>query len=127
MTCTVDAKSSNQKSHINNSNDSTLKFTKEELADCFDLKEGVACDTKIKVGTDWPDYDQSNLTFVQSNDSSLFAVATKIPEILSFVHLTGRKVSNLYCELEQIERTENHSNRSEPTTYESDCEENEFF
>ena len=34
---------------------SSEKFTKEELADCFTLKE-CACDTKKKVGKTWPDY-----------------------------------------------------------------------
>jgi SNF2 family DNA or RNA helicase len=31
-------------------------FTKEELRDCFTLKEGCACDTKRKLGSKWPEY-----------------------------------------------------------------------
>jgi hypothetical protein len=36
-------------------------FTKEELRDCFTLKEGCDCDTKSKVGTQWPHYGTLDL------------------------------------------------------------------
>jgi hypothetical protein len=35
---------------------SSTGFTKEELQDCFTLKEGCACDTKRKCGQRWPKY-----------------------------------------------------------------------
>jgi hypothetical protein len=31
-------------------------FTKEEIRDCFTLKEDCDCDTKLKVGNRWPSY-----------------------------------------------------------------------
>ena len=31
------------------------KFTKEELRDCFTLKD-IDCDTKVKLGDRWPSY-----------------------------------------------------------------------
>ena len=34
---------------------SSERFTKEELADCFALKDGT-CDTKQKLGKTWLDY-----------------------------------------------------------------------
>mmetsp|Transcript_26901 Transcript_26901/g.40189 ORF Transcript_26901/g.40189 Transcript_26901/m.40189 type:complete len:350 (-) Transcript_26901:559-1608(-) len=36
----------------------SARFTKEELRDCFTLKEGCACDTKQKVGMNWSDYGE---------------------------------------------------------------------
>jgi SNF2 family DNA or RNA helicase len=33
-------------------------FTKEELRDCFTLKEGIDCDTKLKLGNLWPAYGE---------------------------------------------------------------------
>lgn len=40
---------------------SSAKFTKEELRDCFTLKEDCDCDTKRKVGKLWPDYGTSSI------------------------------------------------------------------
>jgi hypothetical protein len=31
-------------------------FTKEEIRDCFTLKDGCDCDTKQKLGNKWNDY-----------------------------------------------------------------------
>lgn len=36
---------------------SNEKFTKEELKDCFTLKDSD-CDTKYKLGQTWPDYGE---------------------------------------------------------------------
>jgi hypothetical protein len=35
----------------------TASFSKEELRDCFTLKEGIKCDTKRKLGNTWSDYE----------------------------------------------------------------------
>lgn len=35
---------------------STASFSKEELRDCFTLKQGCRCDTKRKLGKKWSDY-----------------------------------------------------------------------
>ncbi|KAL7523346.1 hypothetical protein ACHAXR_000785, partial [Thalassiosira sp. AJA248-18] len=34
----------------------TASFSKEELRDCFTLKDGCKCDTKQKLGNKWSDY-----------------------------------------------------------------------
>ena len=33
---------------VDSSDGNDAKFSKEELAECFDLKENIACDTKVK-------------------------------------------------------------------------------
>jgi hypothetical protein len=38
---------------------SSARFTKEELKDCFTLKEDCDCDTKRKIGKRWPEYGKS--------------------------------------------------------------------
>ena len=47
-TITVDGSSSAESS--------SARFTKDELRDCFTLKEDCDCDTKRKVGKGWPEY-----------------------------------------------------------------------
>jgi len=47
-TITVDGSSSAESS--------SARFTKEELRDCFTLKEDCDCDTKRKVGERWAEY-----------------------------------------------------------------------
>ena len=37
------------------------QFTKEELQDCFTLKEGCDCDTKQKIGKNWTSYGELKL------------------------------------------------------------------
>ena len=78
---TVDAGGRKQKS-------SAGKFTKEELADCFTLKECL-CDTKTKLGQKWPDYN--GVQCLQSDDKPLRAVAATIPETLGFVHIVNEE------------------------------------
>ena len=63
-----------------------LGFTKEELKDCFTLKN-VACDTKTKMGRSWPGYEGP--TSIVSNgcdDAPLLQVASISPELV-FVHV----------------------------------------
>jgi len=52
-TITVDGSSS--------ADSSSARFTKEELRDCFTLKEDCDCDTKRKVGKRWPEYGKSGI------------------------------------------------------------------
>jgi hypothetical protein len=61
------------------------KFTKEEIADCFTLKdENCKCDTQRKVSS-WPDkYDIS-----ECSDEPLLQTAKLLPSILSYVHLVN--------------------------------------
>jgi DNA repair and recombination protein RAD54 and RAD54-like protein len=62
---------------------STGKFTKEELVDCFTLKKDCDCDTKDKVGKQWPEYDGSE---------SLLDIASSMSDVLSFVHIVDDEV-----------------------------------
>lgn len=90
---------------------SSAKFTKEELRDCFTLKEDCDCDTKRKVGKHWPEYGKPSfytryirVTVVQTisiltaggakgltaqgcDDAPLLSVANDQSETLSFVHV----------------------------------------
>ena len=69
-------------------NETEAKFSKEELAGCFDLKENSICDTKEKLGANWPCYDASGLHSLECNDEPLLKVASKIPESLCFIHIS---------------------------------------
>jgi DNA repair and recombination protein RAD54 and RAD54-like protein len=95
------------------------KLSKEELTECFNLKENSICDTKVKLGTCWPSYDPSNLLELGCNDLPLLEVATKIPKTLCFVHI------NNYDEPEFKSKDISNEN-SMKQEYESDCEEHEF-
>ena len=64
----------------------SLGFTKEELRDCFTLKD-CACDTKQKVGDSWPPYDGPPSIVSQGcHDVPLIQVASDAAE-LAFVHV----------------------------------------
>jgi len=63
-------------------------FTKEELADCFTLKEGCACETKKKIGSQWaayagPDSIRSQGCF----DEPLLDVSANLSVSLGHVHI----------------------------------------
>ena len=104
-------------SHVTNE----AKFSKEELAECFDLKEESICDTKDKLGTNWPPYDQSIIRLLVGNDEPLLKVAAKISETLCFVHIN--KDCDSIPDSDLQEHSENHRSQ---VGYESDDEENEF-
>ena len=98
------------------------KFSKEELAGCFDLKDGSICDTKDKLGKCWPPYDQLNLCSSGCNDEPLLKATTMIPESLCFVHIN--------IDHEPITDKESHVHVESsclPVGYESEDEENEFM
>jgi SNF2 family DNA or RNA helicase len=64
------------------------KFTKEELADCFTLKRNCPCDTKRKVGDEWPTYDgRSSLQKWDCEDEPLLEVSETVKQHLGFVHI----------------------------------------
>ena len=66
----------------------TTSFTKEELKNCFSLKENCACDTKTKVGDKWPQYcGPRSMESLGCDDRPLLAVAADEGVPLSFVHL----------------------------------------
>lgn len=108
---------------VDSSEGSDAKFSKEELAECFDLKENCICDTKIKLGTNWPTYDPTNLSSLGCNDFPLLQVATKIPESLCFMHINsdGAPMHDNNDDL-----NDRCLNTCSPAGYESEEEENEF-
>jgi len=63
-------------------------FTKEELRDCFTLKEGCKCDTKKKLGNKWSDYNgPDSLRDHGCLDEPLLGVCEDKADTLSFVRL----------------------------------------
>ncbi len=63
-------------------------FTKEELRDCFTLKEGCKCDTKTKLGNKWSDYNGADsLRDDGFADAPLLGVCEDKADTLSFVHV----------------------------------------
>jgi SNF2 family DNA or RNA helicase len=63
-------------------------FTKEELRDCFTLKEGCKCDTKKKLGNKWSDYNGADsLRNHGCFDEPLLGICEDKADTLSFVHL----------------------------------------
>jgi hypothetical protein len=70
------------------SQNSTGRFTKEEIADCFTLKEDCDCDTKRKLGSRWAAYDGADSLQSQGcTDSPLLDIAETVSESLAFVHI----------------------------------------
>jgi hypothetical protein len=61
------------------------KFSKEEIKDCFTLKENCQCDTKLKVGKRWSDY--SGADCIGCDDLPLLGVAMSCKDTLSYVHI----------------------------------------
>jgi len=65
----------------------TGRFTKEEISDCFTLKD-CDCDTKRKLGSQWAVYDGSESLSLQGCvDEPLINVAESLSETLAFVHI----------------------------------------
>jgi DNA repair and recombination protein RAD54 and RAD54-like protein len=108
---------------VDSSDGNDAKFSKEELAECFDLKEKSTCDTKVKLGTKWPTYDPTNLSSLGCNDIPLLQVATKIPESLCFVHINSDQTPRLH---DKDDLKDHCLNACTPVGYESEEEENEF-
>lgn len=61
------------------------KFSKEEIKDCFTLKENCQCDTKLKVGKRWSNYNGADC--IGHDDPPLLEVARSCKETLSYVHI----------------------------------------
>jgi SNF2 family DNA or RNA helicase len=64
---------------------STKGFTKEELADCFTLKDGCPCDTKRKLGSRWPDY--TGTESLDASDTVLIELGKQMKESIGHVHV----------------------------------------
>jgi hypothetical protein len=64
------------------------RFTKEEIADCFTLKEDCPCDTKRKVGFAWPAYEGPDSLFgLGCTDEPLLQIAESMSETLGHIHI----------------------------------------
>ena len=92
-TLTVDAKQSS-------TSGLSTGFTKEELRDCFTIKEGCKCDTKNKVGRLWPSYggtraclasrgcvDEALLSLIELSPNESDGAAAAPSDSLNFVHI----------------------------------------
>lgn len=90
-TLTVDAGTTTMGEHKKSTSENAAKFTKEELADCFTLKVGCSCDTKEKIGSGWPAYDDGadGLRALGCADAPLLSVAESMTETLLFVRLAS--------------------------------------
>ena len=76
---------------VMNNSKTGQKFTKEEIADCFTLKDSD-CDTKCKLGSSWPSYNGTeSLEEHGSKDEVLRRVADTMSDTLSFVHICDEK------------------------------------
>ena len=67
-------------------------FTKEELTDCFTLKEGCSCDTKRKLGKQWPEYTGPER--LETTDNVLLELASNMEERLGHIHAVHGDESN---------------------------------
>lgn len=64
------------------------KFTKEEIKDCFILKEEIDCDTHGKMGHKWPVYHGADsLRALGCGDAPLLELAKTAKDVLRFVHI----------------------------------------
>lgn len=60
---------------VEKSKASAAKLSREELEDCFTLKESCRCDTHEKIG-DWPDYlGKEGLISLGCSDEALLSIA----------------------------------------------------
>ena len=112
---TLDCVDQNEKIKKNTHND--LKFTDQELNDCFNLKDINTCNIKDKLGSDWlPVSDET-----AHDDDVLFAVATIVPQILNSIFIRKECGSQKFNFKEQLEECV-----PSVAGYQSDCEEYEF-
>lgn len=87
-------------------------FTKEELRDCFTLKENCSCDTKTKMGRRWAEF-RGVQDLQDFHDLPLLHVAKDQSSTLSFVHLVS----------DQSERDDSLSSTASPLPEKDDDDE----
>ena len=64
-------------------------FSREELRDCFTLKD-VACDTKLKIGAGWANFDGvDSLRLGGCADAPLLNIVEERADLVRFVHIVG--------------------------------------
>jgi DNA repair and recombination RAD54-like protein len=125
---------------------SSAKFTKEELRDCFTLKEDCECDTKRKLGKHWLEYGKSSfytrcirlqslklflfstaggaegLAAQNCDDAPLISVANDQSEILSFVHVVTEEELVVPESGDTSEQTEDVSEQEARLSSDEECE-----
>lgn len=120
---TVDAESKGKGRKGKENSKSSAKFTKEELEDCFTLKD-CACDTKQKVGKRWPAYDGADdLRTLGCCDEPLLSVAESMADTLRFIHIVDDDESEQSLNNDSEVDTESSD---EAGNLESSDSENEF-
>jgi len=98
-------------------------FTKEELRDCFTLKEDCDCDTKGKMGDRWDEYDgAAGLLEGGSTDQALLDACTTVPETLRFVHRVNEDQSSTMIDTNIEMPGEENEDDTCSNSYESDDE-----
>ncbi|GKY98552.1 hypothetical protein MPSEU_000812000 [Mayamaea pseudoterrestris] len=88
-------------------------FTKEELADCFTLKQNCSCDTKRKLGNIWPEYTGPDS--LETTDSVLLELAASddMNQRLGHIHevqendLADRAIESDVLEPELVNNSDN--------------------
>jgi hypothetical protein len=105
---------------------SLTKFSKEELKDCFTLKD-CACDTKLKLGKRWPEYTGADgLRELGCCDEPLLNIAMTIGHILSFIHISNDDEALSICAEAEMETNFDKPSANLASVEESSESENEF-
>jgi hypothetical protein len=117
---------------------SSPSFTKEEIRDCFTLKENCASTTKEKLGDLWADYDGPSSIISQGCDDEPLIEIASMASNLAFVHVVDTNAEPLTpeptpssiescSETSEEEWDDNDLMKSVDATFSSsDEEENEF-
>jgi DNA repair and recombination protein RAD54 and RAD54-like protein len=75
------------------------QFSKEELKDCFTLKEDCKCDTKQKLGSAFSEYNGSeSLELQECDDDALLDSCHKLSAVLGHVHIVKSDVEHVFGE-----------------------------
>ena len=91
-------------------------FTKEELKDCFTLKENCDCETKIKVGDRWPDYSgATGLEDEGCTDQPILTVAKNQRSVLRFIHIVNEplEVDNICFDPKELGLSDDNSDNED--------------
>ena len=84
---------------VTKSNGKKTGFTPEEIRDCFTLKEDCNCDTKVKVGTQWPAFTGAESLKSQGCVDEPLIALTSNPT-LSFVHIVDQESERVKLDAE---------------------------
>merc|ERR1712194_448328 len=105
----------------------SASFSKEELRDCFTLKEGCTCDTQRKLGKKWSEYEGvASLTSQGCRDGPLLGVCGAEDATLTFVRVVGdEEEDNLMSAMGKDEEVSDDDILSSEHSFSGDSEEEE--